>query len=40
LDNSAKENTAAAEMLKTPAMVVASKMDTKVELMTASSCVQ
>ena len=32
-DNSVNENTAAAEMLKTPAMVVASRMENSVELM-------
>lgn len=32
LDRKAKENTAAAEMLTTPAMVVASRMDDSVEL--------
>jgi hypothetical protein len=31
-DSSANENTAAAEMLTTPAMVVASRMETSVEL--------
>jgi len=35
LDSSANENTAAADMLKTPAIVVASKMETNVELMRA-----
>jgi hypothetical protein len=36
LDNNANENTAAAEILKTPAMVVASKMEISVELITTS----
>lgn len=33
LDSKANENTAAAEMLTTPAMVVASRMEISVELM-------
>ena len=31
-DSSANENSAAADMLKTPAIVVASKMESRVEL--------
>jgi hypothetical protein len=39
-DSNANENTAAADMLNTPAMVVANKMEIKVELIGTSNRMQ